>query len=103
MSEPDTGLPAERTLLARQRTALTGLAALLVAVRLLVEVSPLAGLVVGVFAVLTLIAPVWSAARWRRTMRVLHEPNTSDGRELILLAMLVAFAGVAAFGYVALG
>jgi uncharacterized membrane protein YidH (DUF202 family) len=102
VSEADAGLQPERTRLAWQRTALTGIAALLVAVRLLVEVSPLLGLLLGVAAVVALVAPVWSAARWQLTRRSLSRPET-DGRAPLLLAVLVGSAGAAALGYVLMG
>ena len=75
MSTTDGGLQPERTRLAWQRTALTGLAALLVVVRLLIAVSPTVGVLVAVLAVLVLIVPVWSAVRWQLTRRAADETS----------------------------
>lgn len=102
MNTSDEGLQPERTRLAWQRTALTGLAALLVVVRLLVEVSPTVGVLVGVLAGLALIAPVWSAARWQLTRRRLNKAH-NDGRATLLLAILVGMACLVALGYVVVG
>ncbi len=102
MIPADAGLQPERTRLAWQRTALTGLAALLVVVRLLVEVSPTVGVLIAVLAVLALIAPVWSAARWQLTRRSVGGTD-NDGRATLLLAILVGLGCVAALGYVLVG
>lgn len=99
MSTTDGGLQPERTRLAWQRTALTALAALLVVIRLLVAVSPTIGVLVAVLALLALIVPVWSAARWQLARRAANETH-HDGRATVLLAIMVGLGCVAALGYV---
>ena len=53
-------------------------------------------------AVLALIAPVWSAARWQLTRRSVGGTD-NDGRATLLLAILVGLGCVAALGYVLVG
>lgn len=103
MSGLDAGLGRERTRLAWQRTTLTGIAALLVVIRLLVEVFPLVGVLVGVAAVLVLLAPAWSAIRWQLGSRGAATIHRDDGRASLLLALVMFVACAAAIGYVVLG
>ncbi len=76
------------------------MAALLVIVRLIAEVSPALCLVIGLLAGTALLVPVWSAAQWQFTIRSLADTGLNDGRAPLLLAMLVASAGLAGLGYV---
>ena len=99
----DPGRQPERTRLAWQRTTLTGLASLLVVLRLLVDVSPLlAGLAAGV-AALALAIPVWSATRWQVQHPTLDDVRRIDGRAPAVLALIVGLACLAAVVYVVLG
>lgn len=96
----DAGLQPERTRLAWQRTTLTGLAALLIVLRLLVEVSPaLALLSTGVVAI-ALAGPVWSATRWQVQHPSLDAARRADGRAAAVLALIVALACLLALAYV---
>ena len=86
--------------MAWQRTTLTGMAALLVIVRLIAEYSPTLSLAIGLLAGTALLVPVWSAARWQFTNRTLADTGLNDGRAPLLLAMLVGSASLAGLGYV---
>ena len=96
---PDRGLQAERTRLAWQRTTLAGLAAVLVALRLLVAVSPATAAVLGGGAGLALAAIGWSTLQ-RRTARRVAPPAAEDGQRLLLPAALVVTASLTALAYV---
>ncbi len=76
------------------------MAALLVIVRLIGAVSPALCLLIGLFVAAAMLAPVWSAARWQFTIRSRSDTGLNDGRAPLLLAMLVASAGLAGLGYV---
>jgi hypothetical protein len=95
----DAGLSPERTRLAWQRSTLTGFAALLVAVRLLIDVNALLAIVVAVTAGLALAVPVWFATQWQLSNRALALPHRRDGRAPLLLAVLVGLGCLSGLAY----
>lgn len=98
----DHGLQPERTRLAWQRTTLTGLAALLVVLRLLVEVSLALAVVGTVTMTAALAVPVWSATRWQLQHPSLDAARRADGRAPAVLALIVTLACLAALVFVLL-
>lgn len=96
----DAGLQPERTRLAWQRTTLTGLAALLLALRLTVEVSPALAVISTVTVGVALAIPVWSATRWQLQHPTLDAALRTDGRAHAVLALIVTLACLTALAYV---
>lgn len=97
----DPTLPVERTRLAWQRTVLAGVVCLLVALRLLAEVSVPLVVAIGLATLLGIMFLVATAIRRRVRGRVM-DTDTAIGRNAALLTALVSAACVAGIAYVLL-
>jgi len=98
----DAGAQNERTRLAWQRTALSGLACSLLVARLLATVSIPAAVLIGAAAVLSTAGlAVVSSQRYAENQAALHARRpTADGRAPLVVTTLTALTAVASLTYV---